>query len=123
MSENAKFDGAATVFVVDDIARASAYYRDVLGFKIAFTYGDGYCGVEHDHVIIHLFSAAGAKEPAGKGRIYIFIEDVDAYYREVKLKGALKVDEPKDYPYGMRDFALFDPDGNRLAFGCESKKA
>jgi predicted enzyme related to lactoylglutathione lyase len=125
MSENVKFCAAATVFVVDDIGRASSYYRDVLGFKIAFTYGEppGYCGVERDNVIIHLFSSAGAKGPAGSGRVYIFVDDVDAYHGEVKAKGALKVVEPKDYPYGMRDFDLVDPDGNRVAFGCESKTA
>ena len=30
--------------------------------------------------------------------------------------------EPKDYPYGMRDFDVLDLDGNQLCFGMESTK-
>jgi hypothetical protein len=29
--------------------------------------------------------------------------------------------DPKDYPYGMRDFMAVDPDRNHLAFGCKAK--
>ena len=28
--------------------------------------------------------------------------------------------EPKDWPYGTREFMVVDLDGNQLAFGCES---
>jgi hypothetical protein len=30
------------------------------------------------------------------------------------------LDEPKDYPFGMRDFSIKDLDGNQLSFGMES---
>lgn len=42
----------------------------------------------------------------------------------VSLCGAATVFvEPKDdYPYGMRDFDINDPDGNHLCFGMESKR-
>jgi hypothetical protein len=32
--------GAATVFVVSDIAKSIAYYRDSLGFDVTFQYGE-----------------------------------------------------------------------------------
>jgi uncharacterized glyoxalase superfamily protein PhnB len=46
---------------------------------------------------------------------------VDALHRELKSRGAKIVNEPRDYPYGMRDFDVQDPDGNSLCFGMESK--
>jgi hypothetical protein len=40
--------GAATIFVVQDVLRSVEHYRDVLGFRIEFTYGDPtfFAGVE-----------------------------------------------------------------------------
>jgi len=47
---------------------------------------------------------------------------VDALYHELQSKRARTVKEPKDYPYGMRDFDIHDLDGNQLCFGMESKQ-
>jgi uncharacterized glyoxalase superfamily protein PhnB len=49
------------------------------------------------------------------------VTDVDALYQELKSRGANTLNEPKDYPYGMRDFDVTDLDGNQLCFGMESK--
>ena len=48
-------EGAA-VFVVKDIAASLAYYRDALGFAVAFTWGEPatYAGVCRGGVTIHL---------------------------------------------------------------------
>ena len=43
-------------------------------------------------------------------------------YRELKSRGARTLNEPKDYPYGMRDFDIHDLDGNQLCFGMESNQ-
>jgi hypothetical protein len=40
----------------------------------------------------------------------------------LKSRGARILYEPKDYPYGMRDFDIKDLDGNQLCFGMESKQ-
>ena len=45
---------------------------------------------------------------------------MDALYQELKSRGARTLDEPRDYPYGMRDFNVQDLDGNDLCFGMES---
>lgn len=47
--------------------------------------------------------------------------DVDALYHELKARGANTLNEPKDYPYGMRDFDVNDIDGNQMCFGMESQ--
>lgn len=43
---------AATLFVVQDVLRSVEHYRDVLGFRVEFTYGEPtfYAGVEWDNV-------------------------------------------------------------------------
>ena len=116
--------GAATVFVVQDVLRSVAHYCDVLGFYTEFTYGQPtfYAGVERDGVVIHLQAADHTKRQPGHGAVNVFVTDVDALYQELKSRGARILNEPKDYPYGMRDFDISDLDGNQLCFGMESKQ-
>jgi catechol 2,3-dioxygenase-like lactoylglutathione lyase family enzyme len=116
--------GAATVFVVRDVLRSVEYFRDALGFHTEFTYGEPtfYAGVERDGVIIHLQAASETKRQPGHGAVNVFVTDVDALYRELTSRGTRTLNEPKDYPYGMRDFDVHDLDGNHLCFGMESKK-
>lgn len=114
---------AATVMVVKDVPKSVDYYRDALGFQTAFTYGKPtfYAGVERDSVIIHLQAASETKRQVGHGAVNIFVTDVDVLYEELKSRGARTLNAPKDYPYGMRDFDVYDLDGNHLCFGMESK--
>lgn len=114
--------GAAPVFVVQDVLRSVDHYRDVLGFRTEFTYGEPtfYAGVERGNVLIHLQAASDTKRQPGHGAVNVFVTDVDALYQELQSRGARILHEPKDYPYGMRDFDVLDLDGNQLSFGMES---
>ena len=47
---------------------------------------------------------------------YIRIKGVDAYYAGLQQRAA-DIGNIGDRDYGMRDFEVIDPDGNRLAFG------
>lgn len=116
--------GGATVFVVEDVLRSVQHYCEVLGFHTEFTYGEPtfYAGVERDGVLIHLQAASETKRQPGHGALNVFVTDVDALYHELQSKGARTVKEPKDYPYGMRDFDILNLDGNQLCFGMESKQ-
>lgn len=49
--------------------------------------------------------------------LYIFCHDVDAMYDELKKNGIEQLSEPEDQDYGMRDFEVVDPWGNRITFG------
>ena len=113
---------AAPVFVVQDVARSVAHYRDVLGFRIEFTYGEPtlYAGVERGDVLIHLQAARETKRQPGQSSIYVFVTDVDALYAELSARSARTLNAPRDYDYGMRDFDVEDLDGNHLGFGMES---
>lgn len=124
MPNESLFCSAATVFVVKDLPRSVEHYRDALGFRTEFTYGQptSYAIVDRDGVNVHLVAASETKRQPGQGGVYVFVTNVDALYQELKSRGAKTLNEPKDYPYGMRDFDIHDLDGNHLSFGMETKK-
>lgn len=109
---------AAVVFHVSDLEAALSYYTDVLGFKPDFRYG-GYAGLESGNMLLHLCDAGeqGLKRPVGGGHVCVFCDEVDTYYKDITGRNALVLVPPGDRPYGMRDFAIEDPDGNVLVFG------
>ena len=125
LSSAATLCGSATVFVVQDVLRSVEHYRDVFAFQTVFTYGEPtfYAGVARDGITIHLQAASATKRQVGQGSLNVFVTDVDALYGELKSRGARTLNEPKDYPYGMRDFDVTDLDGNHLCFGMESSSA
>lgn len=122
-SEEGSLCGSATVLVVVDILKSVAHYRDVLGFSTEVVYGEPpfYAGVERDGVMIHLQAASETKRLPGHGALNVFVSDVDALYRALKARGARTQNEPKNYPYGMRDFDVLDPDGNQICFGTSTE--
>ena len=123
MADDSMMVGAATVFVVNDIAKSLGHYRDVLGFAVTFQYGDPtlYVCLCRDEVALHLIAAHRTKRLPGNGAICIFVRDVDAVHAELAARGANIVKPPQDYDYGMRDFDVLDPDGNQLVFGMGSE--
>lgn len=53
--------------------------------------------------------------------IYIKVDDVDEFYKGVIKKGLKPSSEPRDWPWGNREFVLRDPDGYKLVFFNKSK--
>ena len=118
MSDN-RLAGAATVFVVTDMPKSMAYYRDALGFAVTFEYGAPlyYACLCRDEVALHLIDARHTERRPGHGGLCVFVTDVDTLHAELVARGATLVNAPQDRPYGMRDFDARDPDGNHLSFG------
>src|SRR5262249_44192399 len=54
--------------------------------------------------------AAPAKGKGGGILIYMSVDDVDGFYKFVKSKGIKPASEPKDQPWGNREFMMRDPD-------------
>jgi catechol 2,3-dioxygenase-like lactoylglutathione lyase family enzyme len=120
--EHPEMVGAATVFVVSDIAKSIAHYRDALGFTVTFQYGDPtfYACLCRDEVALHLLAAHRTHRLPGNGGICVFVRDVDGVYAELAARGAKVIKPPENYDYGMRDFDVVDLDGNQLTFGMEA---
>ncbi len=115
---------STSVLTVKNVMESLAYYRDKLGFAVAFEYGKPtfYVGVCADKVTLHLIAADKTPRLPGNGAVSIFVDDVDALHAELVKRGAKVLKAPADYDYGLRDFDVADLDGNMIFFGMESKK-
>ena len=116
-SDGAKLGSATPIFRVFDLPEALDWYQRVLGFQVAWTWGDpaDHASVCRDSAEINL-----VVEPGGKletSRVYFETQSVDAYYVRVSGAGGQIAIPIGDRPYGMRDFRVADPAGNELSFG------
>ena len=48
--------------------------------------------------------------------LYISVDDVDEFYKGLTNKGLKPSNQPKDWPWGNREFVIRDPDGYKLVF-------
>jgi uncharacterized glyoxalase superfamily protein PhnB len=97
---------------VRDVERAQQHYRDVLGFEVNWLWPDKEIGaVSRGEVAIFFRKRLPPFEPAVH---WIFAPDLDATYDELKSSGANIVERLEKKPWGLRQFALEDLDGNRF---------
>ena len=112
-------------FYVQDIARTAAFY-EALGFRVGER-RDDYLKVYLNWFWMQFkaesaesnpeFTKEAQAEPKGAGLyINIAVDDVDAFYQGVLAVGMKPSSEPRDWPWGNREFALRDPDGYKLIF-------
>jgi uncharacterized glyoxalase superfamily protein PhnB len=99
---------------LDDVPAGVAYYRDVLGFRVNYAQDD--IGVM-DRDAVRLLLIARTEQHTGIGSAYVYVQDADALYAELRAKGANVQGEPVSQPWGLREFRVLDPEGNQLTFG------
>jgi lactoylglutathione lyase len=120
--------------IVADIDRSTAFYRDVLGFSVVTTVPDQapfvFVWLQRDDVSVFLNAQAAALEDlphldaqriGGTATLYVTIDGtapddgIDALHSAIA--GQCPVVLPlKTQFYGMREFAVADPDGYTLVF-------
>jgi len=95
------------------------YYSKVLGFDIQWEWGEptGFACVKRDTVELFMCEQAQGQGPTW---LSIFIEDVDSLYEEYQQSGALVRQAPTNFPWGVREMNIEDPNGHRLRIGSES---
>jgi catechol 2,3-dioxygenase-like lactoylglutathione lyase family enzyme len=98
---------------VTDLEATQAWYRDVLGFEIAWASSD-FGAVWQDRV--EIFFARVAR-PLPGGCLCVRVADADALCERYRERGAKIVAELEDKPWGMREFTLEDPNGHLLRIG------
>lgn len=63
-------------------------------------------------------------EPKGAGvYIYIAVDEIERYYKSLLGKGLKPSSEPRDWPWGNREFVIRDPDGYKTVFYEQIRKA
>lgn len=112
----------APQFLVDDLAKAIAYYTDNLGFKVDFVYESFYSVVSRDGSSIHLKCAPKTTTDREHRRsnehldAYLDVSDVDSLYEEISSRNAKVTKAIGDRPWQCRDFYVEDIDGYILCF-------
>lgn len=114
--------------LVGSVERSLAFYVDTLGFARGMTVPEAspfaFASVTSGSIEIFFNDAAGAVEeypgfagmPIGcTGTLFIDVQGVDALHD--RLKPSVKIVMPIDTKfYGMREFAIVDPDGYVITF-------
>jgi len=112
----------APILPARDLAATSAFYER-LEFEQTGLWPGEYLIVSRGEVWLHFFSSPALDPWSSDSGCYVYVEDADALFAEF---GALSLPDqgiprlhgpPKDTDYGLREFALVDPDGNLLRIG------
>jgi uncharacterized glyoxalase superfamily protein PhnB len=119
---SARITGIIPLFLVDDLDRAIAYYRDQLGFELDFVYESFYASVRRDGFAIHLKHAP--KLPGDRAHrkenehldAYIAVSGVRDLFGELQTRGAHLVKPLEERPWSCVDFYVEDADGYILCF-------
>ena len=130
-NENVRLLSAAPSFTVNDIEKSLAWYRDVLGFAVTERWEDKgkLLGVEMmaGEVCFMLGQddwKKGRDRVKGEGvRVYCTTDqNLDRLAERIKANGGTLSQEPRDQTWGMRDFAIEDPDGYKITVAYDLKK-
>jgi hypothetical protein len=99
---------------VADVERAQQHYRDALGFEIGWLEPDkGIGAVSRGKAAIFFRKRTPPFEPAVH---WVYAEDIDASYQELKSSNANIVEPLEKKPWGLRQFTVKDLDGNLFYF-------
>jgi catechol 2,3-dioxygenase-like lactoylglutathione lyase family enzyme len=122
--------GIAPLFIVRSVPAALAFYRDRLGFAIAFQGpepDDIFFGIVERGAAMIMLKAVGVDpvpnytRDVGKGwarwDAYLNVPDPDALAAEFAARNVAFFEPLKDDDDGLRGFALQDADGYVLFFG------
>ena len=118
------FYGAVPVFLVDDVAAAVEYYRDILGFDIDFVLEE-YGRVARDAAVIDFIrseppgrrnSMASAGVEKGSDAV-IIVSDIEDIYIEIQEHGANVIERLAVRAYGVLDCMIEDLNGYRVTIG------
>ncbi len=117
-----EFERVTPILPVRDVRAALAHYRR-LGFEAsAYTDTDEdpfYGFLAWGDVTLHLTRVPNLEPARSTVACYLYVNDADALYaawQAAKVDGRLTA--PADTPYGLREFAHIDPDGNLLRIGA-----
>jgi len=110
---------------VSDVTKSAEFYQ-ILGFTpkeidtqfAAVTLGNFELHFHDKHAVPGpYFKRESMAEPKGAGLfIYVAVTQIDAFYRSLLDKGVLTSTEPRDWPWGNREFVVRDPDMYKLVF-------
>jgi catechol 2,3-dioxygenase-like lactoylglutathione lyase family enzyme len=119
----ARLDKLSPILPSRDIAATAEFYARI-GFAPVYRDED-YLLVQRDGAELHFFRAPWHDPIASDHGAYLRPDDIDAFSAEVAALGLPsgpafpRFLPAEDKPWGMREAALWDPDGNLIRAGQE----
>jgi catechol 2,3-dioxygenase-like lactoylglutathione lyase family enzyme len=125
---------AAPILPVRDLDAALAFYERI-GFETS-RYDAGYGYAQRERLILHLRVSPEVDPSANPSAAWVDVSDVDALHAEwlglglrVSAGEVDRTPEPlglisarvEGKPWGVREFAILDPDNNQLRFGAHER--
>lgn len=111
----------------DDPKAAMAFLTGTLGFVEQAVNHDEDGTVAHAELsfgdgVVMVGTRTGRSDPFDTGRAVLYLvldgpAEVDAHHARAVAAGATVVMEPVDQPYGSREYAVTDPEGNVWSVG------
>ena len=98
-----------------------AFFRK-LGFEGRIHSHGNYAILTRGTVELHFFTHRELRPAESSAGCYLRVSDVESIYRafalaELPPKGIPRQDALENKPWGMREFAVVDPDGNLIRIG------
>jgi len=116
------YDIAIPTLPCRSVSAASEFYRR-LGFEGgAHQYNSDYAIFTRGAIELHFFTQKELVPAESSAGCYIRVLDVDSIYNACSTNGLPKagiprMDKIENKPWGLREFAIVDPDGNLLRIG------
>jgi len=117
---------AIPILPARDLGETRRFY-EALGFRAAGWWpGEfgGYAILRRGDLSMHFFAYEDLSPSANYAQCYWRVQNVDALHAECQAadlpsSGAPRLEAVEDKPWGMREFAIVDPNGNLVRVGQE----
>ena len=111
--------------VCQDVARATAFYRDTLGLQFLFAAGPTLSFFQCGAVRLMLSTSEGTGDKTLSSMLYYFVTDIEGTQRDLKAKGVEFLEEPhmiaKMPDHDLWLSAFKDSEGNMLGLMEEKR--
>lgn len=105
---------------VADMARALAFYRDVLGFEVVASYGEppfwAQVGRGGARLNVRLVDGGRVRDQDDLLSATLTLDVAEPLFIEFQVAGAAFHQTLRAEPWGARTFIVADPDGNLILF-------
>ena len=107
---------AVPIIPARDVEASAAWYRDHLGFEVVHTERE-YGIVGRDGVYVHFWGPSGIAPEESMTMYRIGVRGIDELYDHCRERGIVHPNAPLETkPWGLREFAVTDGDGNLVTF-------
>ena len=119
--QRTRMGGSVPLLLVSDVNAALKYYSEILGFHTNFVFDsdcdDLYASIQRGGAEFHLTGCQCVdRRHVGNLYVRVDVDSSDDLCAEFSAVGVKIRHEPKNEPWGMREFTIEDPDGNWIVF-------